>query len=111
MPVVRGGLEGVMNPPVVLADTAAYAVEEASRATVAYYATGESALDDDAYDRPALGWSAQAGEENGMPAVLPPRVMPERLLGVVRFRALKKSQYTQRSGRLRGTVSSATRVG
>ncbi|MFJ2415772.1 RICIN domain-containing protein [Streptomyces brevispora] len=67
MSVVRGGLEGMMNPPVVLADTAAYAVEEASQVAVAYYATGESVLDDDAYDRPALGWSARAGEENGMP--------------------------------------------
>lgn len=36
-----------------LADTAAYAaaVEEAERAAAAYYTAGESALDDDAYDR------------------------------------------------------------
>ncbi|WP_189539730.1 NAD-dependent DNA ligase LigA [Streptomyces gelaticus] len=41
------------NSAVVLADTAAYAaaVEEATRAAAAYYATGESTLDDDAYDR------------------------------------------------------------
>ncbi|WP_413752332.1 NAD-dependent DNA ligase LigA [Streptomyces sp. R-74717] len=41
------------NSAVVLADTAAYAaaVEEASQAAAAYYATGESTLDDDAYDR------------------------------------------------------------
>ncbi|MFJ6433566.1 NAD-dependent DNA ligase LigA [Streptomyces sp. NPDC091416] len=48
------------NSAVVLADTAAYAaaVEEASQAAAAYYATGESALDDDAYDRLARGIAA-----------------------------------------------------
>ncbi|WP_406385176.1 NAD-dependent DNA ligase LigA [Streptomyces sp. NBC_01618] len=45
------------NSAVVLADTAAYAaaVEEASQAAAAYYAIGESTLDDDAYDRLVRG--------------------------------------------------------
>ncbi|MFD5350057.1 NAD-dependent DNA ligase LigA, partial [Streptomyces anulatus] len=48
------------NSAAVLADAAAYAaaVEEASVAAAAYYATGESALDDDAYDRLARGIAA-----------------------------------------------------
>ncbi len=48
------------NSAAVLADAAAYAaaVEEASRAAAAYYATGESTLDDDAYDRLARGIAA-----------------------------------------------------
>ncbi|WP_228989171.1 NAD-dependent DNA ligase LigA [Streptomyces sp. DH8] len=48
------------NSVAVLADAAAYAaaVEEASLAAAAYYATGESALDDDAYDRLARGIAA-----------------------------------------------------
>ncbi|MER5502744.1 MULTISPECIES: NAD-dependent DNA ligase LigA [unclassified Streptomyces] len=45
------------NSAVVLADAAAYAaaVEEAAQAAAAYYATGESTLDDDAYDRLVRG--------------------------------------------------------
>ncbi|MFI7325831.1 NAD-dependent DNA ligase LigA [Streptomyces rubiginosohelvolus] len=48
------------NSAAALADTAAYAaaVEQASVAAAAYYATGESALDDDAYDRLARGIAA-----------------------------------------------------
>ncbi|MET7366346.1 NAD-dependent DNA ligase LigA [Streptomyces sp. NPDC005566] len=48
------------NSAVVLADAAAYgaAVEEATQASAAYYATGESTLDDDAYDRLARGIAA-----------------------------------------------------
>ncbi len=48
------------NSAAVLADAAAYAaaVEEASVAAAAYYATGESGLDDDAYDRLARGIAA-----------------------------------------------------
>ncbi|MFD3818224.1 NAD-dependent DNA ligase LigA [Streptomyces rubiginosohelvolus] len=48
------------NSAAVLADAAAYAaaVEQASAAAAAYYATGESALDDDAYDRLARGIAA-----------------------------------------------------
>ncbi|MGW4227904.1 NAD-dependent DNA ligase LigA [Streptomyces sp. NPDC004980] len=48
------------NPAVVLADAASYAaaVEEAAQAAAAYYATGESTLDDDAYDRLARGIAA-----------------------------------------------------
>lgn len=53
-------MEGMTNSAVVLADAAAYAVavEEASQAAAAYYATGESTLDDDAYDRLARGIAA-----------------------------------------------------
>ncbi|WP_329192693.1 NAD-dependent DNA ligase LigA [Streptomyces sp. NBC_01435] len=52
------------NSAVVLADTAAYAaaVEEASQAAAAYYATGESTLDDDAYDRLVRGIAAYEQE-------------------------------------------------
>ncbi|QNP61847.1 NAD-dependent DNA ligase LigA [Streptomyces genisteinicus] len=55
-------------PAAVIADAAAYAeaVATASRAAAAYYATGESALDDDAYDRLARGiaaWEAAHPEE------------------------------------------------
>ncbi|WP_406309460.1 NAD-dependent DNA ligase LigA [Streptomyces sp. NBC_00623] len=48
------------NSAVVLADAAVYAaaVEEASAAAAAYYATGESTLDDDAYDRLVRGIAA-----------------------------------------------------
>ncbi|MDK0523246.1 NAD-dependent DNA ligase LigA [Streptomyces sp. ML-6] len=52
------------NSAVVLADAAAYAaaVEEASQAAAAYYATGESTLDDDAYDRLVRGIAAYEQE-------------------------------------------------
>ncbi|MET9921338.1 NAD-dependent DNA ligase LigA [Streptomyces sp. NPDC006435] len=52
------------NSAVVLADAAAYAaaVEEASQAAAAYYATGESTLDDDAYDRLVRGIDAYEQE-------------------------------------------------
>ncbi|MET9107332.1 NAD-dependent DNA ligase LigA [Streptomyces zhihengii] len=55
-------------PAAGIADAAAYAeaVATASRAAAAYYATGESALDDDAYDRLARGiaaWEAAHPEE------------------------------------------------
>ncbi|MEE1770875.1 NAD-dependent DNA ligase LigA [Streptomyces sp. JV185] len=52
------------NSAVVLADTAAYAaaVEEATEAAAAYYATGESTLDDDAYDRLVRGIAAYEQE-------------------------------------------------
>nr|WP_254811359.1 NAD-dependent DNA ligase LigA [Streptomyces cavourensis] len=55
------------NSAAVLADAAAYAaaVEEASRAAAAYYATGESTLDDDAYDRLARGIAAYEAEHPG----------------------------------------------
>ncbi|MBK3593023.1 NAD-dependent DNA ligase LigA [Streptomyces sp. MBT51] len=52
------------NSAGVLADTASYAaaVEEATQAAAAYYATGESTLDDDAYDRLARGIAAYEAE-------------------------------------------------
>lgn len=48
------------NSAVVLADAASYAaaVEGATQAAAAYYATGESTLDDDAYDRLVRGIAA-----------------------------------------------------
>ncbi len=60
MSVVGGRMVTMTNSAAVLADAAAYAaaVEEASRAAAAYYATGESTLDDDAYDRLARGIAA-----------------------------------------------------
>ncbi len=58
--VVAGRMVVMTNSAAVLADAAAYAaaVEEASVAAAAYYATGESGLDDDAYDRLARGIAA-----------------------------------------------------
>ncbi|MFI2779715.1 NAD-dependent DNA ligase LigA [Streptomyces sp. ALB3] len=52
------------NSAGVLADTAAYAaaVEKAKRAAAAYYTAGESALDDDAYDRLVRGIAAYEEE-------------------------------------------------
>jgi DNA ligase (NAD+) len=51
-------------PATVLADAAAYAaaVETATRASAAYYETGESTLDDDAYDRLVRGIAAYEQE-------------------------------------------------
>ncbi|WP_330172345.1 NAD-dependent DNA ligase LigA [Streptomyces sp. NBC_01498] len=53
-------MSGMTTPAAVLVDAAAYAVavETAKKAAAAYYATGESALDDDAYDRMARGIAA-----------------------------------------------------
>ncbi|MGQ4488285.1 NAD-dependent DNA ligase LigA [Streptomyces sp. SAS_281] len=53
-------MKGMTNSAVVLADHASYAaaVEDAAQAAAAYYATGESTLDDDAYDRLARGIAA-----------------------------------------------------
>ncbi|THA67161.1 NAD-dependent DNA ligase LigA [Streptomyces sp. A0958] len=64
-------MEGMTNSAVVLADTAAYAaaVEQASQAAAAYYATGESTLDDDGYDRLARGIAAY--EQDRPQEVLP----------------------------------------
>ncbi|GGX15535.1 NAD-dependent DNA ligase LigA [Streptomyces chryseus] len=46
-------MNGMTNTPAALAHSAAYAeaVQTATRAAAAYYARGDSALDDDAYDR------------------------------------------------------------
>ncbi|NUV41218.1 NAD-dependent DNA ligase LigA [Streptomyces sp. CAI-24] len=62
--MVGGRMVTMTNSAAVLADAAAYAaaVEEASRAAAAYYATGESTLDDDAYDRLARGIAAYEAE-------------------------------------------------
>lgn len=50
-------MNGMTNTSAVLANTAAYAeaVQTATRAAAAYYAQGDSALDDDAYDRLVRG--------------------------------------------------------
>ncbi|WP_168712439.1 NAD-dependent DNA ligase LigA [Streptomyces sp. A1277] len=71
-------MEGMTNSAVVLADTAAYAaaVEQASQAAAAYYATGESTLDDDAYDRLARGIAAYEQEH-------PQEVLPASPTGKV----------------------------
>ncbi|MFF8958314.1 NAD-dependent DNA ligase LigA [Streptomyces sp. NPDC014894] len=54
-------------PAVVLVGATAYAsaVETAARAAAAYYATGESALDDDAYDRLVRGVAAYEAAHPG----------------------------------------------
>ncbi len=66
------------NSAVVLADHASYAaaVEEAAQAAAAYYATGESTLDDDAYDRLARGIAAYEKEH-------PQEVLPASPTGKV----------------------------
>ncbi|AWE48372.1 NAD-dependent DNA ligase LigA [Streptomyces nigra] len=57
-------MTGMTTAAVVITDAAAYAqaVEDAVKASAAYYANGESALDDDAYDRLVRGiavWEAE----------------------------------------------------
>ncbi|NEC69961.1 NAD-dependent DNA ligase LigA [Streptomyces sp. SID9727] len=71
-------MEDMTNPAVVLADHASYAaaVEEAAQAAAAYYATGESTLDDDAYDRLARGIAAYEREH-------PQEVLPASPTGKV----------------------------
>ncbi|NEC08368.1 NAD-dependent DNA ligase LigA [Streptomyces sp. SID7909] len=71
-------MEGMTNSAVVLADHASYAaaVEEAAQAAAAYYATGESTLDDDAYDRLARGIAAYEKEH-------PQEVLPASPTGKV----------------------------
>lgn len=60
MSVVGGKMWDMTTPAAELVDAAAYAVavETAKKAAAAYYATGDSALDDDAYDRLARGIAA-----------------------------------------------------
>ncbi|WP_199563562.1 MULTISPECIES: NAD-dependent DNA ligase LigA [unclassified Streptomyces] len=69
---------GMTNSAVVLADHASYAaaVDEAAQAAAAYYATGESTLDDDAYDRLARGIAAYEREH-------PQEVLPASPTGKV----------------------------
>ncbi|MFK0100002.1 NAD-dependent DNA ligase LigA [Streptomyces sp. NPDC091040] len=71
-------MEDMTNSAVVLADHASYAaaVEEAAQAAAAYYATGESTLDDDAYDRLARGIAAYEREH-------PQEVLPASPTGKV----------------------------
>ncbi|MFJ7624888.1 NAD-dependent DNA ligase LigA [Streptomyces sp. NPDC097595] len=71
-------MEDMTNSAVVLADHASYAaaVEEAAQAAAAYYATGESTLDDDSYDRLARGIAAYEREH-------PQEVLPASPTGKV----------------------------
>ncbi|MEW1890821.1 NAD-dependent DNA ligase LigA [Streptomyces sp. NBC_00523] len=71
-------MEDMTNSAVVLADRVSYAaaVEEAAQAAAAYYATGESTLDDDAYDRLARGIAAYEREH-------PQEVLPASPTGKV----------------------------
>ncbi|MFJ3657029.1 NAD-dependent DNA ligase LigA [Streptomyces nigra] len=57
-------MTGMTTAAVVITDAAAYAqaVEDAVKASAAYYASGESALDDDAYDRLVRGIAAWEAE-------------------------------------------------
>ncbi|MGW6470789.1 NAD-dependent DNA ligase LigA [Streptomyces nigra] len=61
-------MTGMTTAAVVITDAAAYAqaVEDAVKASAAYYASGDSALDDDAYDRLVRGiaaWEAEHPDE------------------------------------------------
>ncbi|MFI2642022.1 NAD-dependent DNA ligase LigA [Streptomyces sp. NPDC018610] len=66
------------TPAAVIMDAAAYAqaVEDAVKASAAYYAGGTSALDDDAYDRLVRGIAAWEAEH-------PDRVLPDSPTGKV----------------------------
>ncbi|WP_338909653.1 NAD-dependent DNA ligase LigA [Streptomyces nigra] len=57
-------MTGMTTAAVVITDAAAYAqaVEDAVKASAAYYASGDSALDDDAYDRLVRGIAAWEAE-------------------------------------------------
>ncbi|CAM5288351.1 DNA ligase 2 [Streptomyces xanthochromogenes] len=69
--VVTGKMFDMTTPAALLADDTAYAeaVETAVKAAAAYYATGESALDDEAYDRLARAITVYEAEH-------PERVLP-----------------------------------
>lgn len=66
--VVAGKMTGMTTPAAVIVDAAAYAqaVEDAVKASAAYYAGGTSVLDDDSYDRLVRGiaaWEAAHPDE------------------------------------------------
>jgi DNA ligase (NAD+) len=66
--VVGGKMTGMTTPAAVIVDAAAYAqaVEDAVKASAAYYAGGTSVLDDDSYDRLVRGiaaWEADHPDE------------------------------------------------
>ncbi|GHB37832.1 DNA ligase 2 [Streptomyces xanthochromogenes] len=69
--MATGKMFDMTTPAALLADDTAYAeaVETAVKAAAAYYATGESALDDEAYDRLARAITAYEAEH-------PERVLP-----------------------------------
>jgi DNA ligase (NAD+) len=84
MSVVAGRMTGMTTPAAVITDAAAYAqaVEDAVKASAAYYAGGTSALDDDAYDRLVRGIAAwEAGN--------PDQVLPDSPTGKVAGGAVK----------------------
>lgn len=66
--VVAGRMTGMTTPAAVIVDAAAYAqaVEDAVKASAAYYLGGTSVLDDDAYDRLVRGiaaWEADHADQ------------------------------------------------
>jgi DNA ligase (NAD+) len=71
-------MTGMTTPAAVITDAAAYAqaVEDAVKASAAYYAGGTSALDDDAYDRLVRGIAAWEAEH-------PDQVLPDSPTGKV----------------------------
>ena len=76
--VVAGKMTGMTTPVAVIVDAAAYAqaVEDAVKASAAYYAGGTSVLDDDSYDRLVRGIAAwEAGH--------PDEVLPDSPTGKV----------------------------
>jgi DNA ligase (NAD+) len=84
MSVVAGRMTRMTTPAAVIMDAAAYAqaVEDAVKASAAYYAGGTSALDDDAYDRLVRGIAAwEAGH--------PDQVLPDSPTGKVAGGAVK----------------------
>jgi DNA ligase (NAD+) len=71
-------MAGMTTPAAVIVDAAAYAqaVEDARKASAAYYAGGTSALDDDSYDRLVRGIAAWEAEH-------PDQVLPDSPTGKV----------------------------
>jgi DNA ligase (NAD+) len=71
-------MTGMTTPAAVITDAAAYAqaVEDALKASAAYYAGGTSALDDDAYDRLVRGIAAWEADH-------PEQVLPDSPTGKV----------------------------
>ncbi|TPQ23765.1 NAD-dependent DNA ligase LigA [Streptomyces sporangiiformans] len=71
-------MSGMTTPAAVIVDAAAYAqaVEDAVKASAAYYASGTSPLDDDAYDRLVRGIAAWEAEH-------PEQVLPDSPTGKV----------------------------
>jgi hypothetical protein len=71
-------MTGMTTPAAVITDVAVYAqaVEDAVKASAAYYTVGTSVLDDDAYDRLVRGIAAWEADH-------PDQVLPESTTGKV----------------------------